>query len=150
MKNARHTKILEIIEEYEICTQEALLQKLSESGFEVTQTTISRDIRELKLVKGPTGRGSYKYVVSGSRAESAGPTHNSTLTDSIVKVDSAMNIVVLKTLPGMANAIAVCIEPLVSKDVVGSVAGDDTILMVTRTVEKAEDTVREIKALISK
>ena len=112
MKNARQNKILELIEEYEISTQEALIQKLAEVGYESTQTTISRDIRQLKLIKGPTGRGTYKYVAPEVRQGNGAPGHNSALTDSVIKIDSAQNIVVVKTMSGMANAIAVCIDSL--------------------------------------
>lgn len=132
MKNARQTKILQIIEEYEIGTQEALIAKLKEFGFDATQTTISRDIRQLKIIKGPTGRGTYKYVVPTSAKESSTPGHNSALMDSVVKIATAQNIVVVKTHGGMANAIAVCIDSLDVGDIVGSVAGDDTILLVMK------------------
>ena len=138
MKNARQNKILELIEEYEISTQEALIQKLAEHGFDSTQTTISRDIRQLRLIKGPTGRGTYKYVAPDVRRESGIPVLNSAITDSVTKIDSACNIVVVKTFPGMANAIAVCVDSLYHDDIVGSVAGDDTILLVSKTAESAE------------
>ena len=94
MKNARQTKILEIIEKYEISTQEALIAKLAEAGFEATQTTISRDIRQLKIIKGPTGRGTYKYVVPAVKRETAAPGHNSALTEAVTKIAAAQNIVV--------------------------------------------------------
>ena len=134
MKNARQNKILELIEEYEISTQEALIQKLSEHGFESTQTTISRDIRQLRLIKGPTGRGTYKYVAPEVRRGNDAPGHNSALTDAVLKIEAAQNIVVVKTMAGMANAIAVCIDSLQIKDIIGSVAGDDTILLVLKTL----------------
>ncbi len=145
MKNARQNKILELIEEYEISTQEALIQKLAEYGFESTQTTISRDIRQLHLVKGPTGRGTYKYIAPEVRGGKGAPGHNSALTDSVLKIESAQNIVVIKTMAGMANAIAVCVDSLKIKDIVGSVAGDDTILLVVKTSEKAYDLEVELK-----
>lgn len=145
MKNARQNKILELIEEYEISTQEALIQRLSEHGFESTQTTISRDIRQLRLIKGPTGRGTYKYVAPEVRRGNDAPGHNSALTDAVIKIESAQNIIVVKTLSGMANAIAVCIDSLQIKDIIGSVAGDDTILLVFKTAEKATDVESELK-----
>ena len=145
MKNARQSKILELIEEYEISTQESLIQRLAEHGFDSTQTTISRDIRQLRLIKGPTGRGTYKYVAPEVRHGNDAPGHNSALTDAVIKIEMAQNIVVVKTMSGMANAIAVCIDSLKIKDIVGSVAGDDTILLVFKTVEKAAEIEAELK-----
>ena len=145
MKNARQNKILEIIEKEEISTQEALIAKLSEHGFDATQTTISRDIRQLKLVKGPTGRGTYKYVAPSVRRETSAPAHNSALTDSVMKIDVAQNIVVVKTHAGMANAIAVCIDSLDVGEIVGSVAGDDTVLVVMKSSECASETASKLK-----
>ena len=150
MKNARQNKILEIIETYEIGTQEALIAKLLEHGFNATQTTISRDIRQLKLIKGPTGRGTYKYVAPNIKADSLAQGHNSALTEAVVKIDYAQNIVVVKTLAGMANAIAVCIDSLHVGDIVGSVAGDDTILIVMRDVVAAEDTAIKLKDIFAR
>ena len=147
MKNARQNKILELIEEYEISTQEALIQKLSEHGFESTQTTISRDIRQLRLIKGPTGRGTYKYVAPEVRRGTDAPGHNSALTDAVLKIESAQNLIVVKTMSGMANAIAVCIDSLKIKDIIGSVAGDDTILLVLKTSEKALAIEEELKGV---
>ena len=147
MKNARQNKILEIIEKEEISTQEALIDKLAEYGFDATQTTISRDIRQLKLVKGPTGRGTYKYVAPATRRETSAPAHNSALTDSVMRIEAAQNIVVVKTHAGMANAIAVCIDSLDITEIVGSVAGDDTILIVMKTSESALATETRLKAV---
>lgn len=145
MKNARQNKILELIEQYEISTQEALIQKLAEVGYESTQTTISRDIRQLRLIKGPTGRGTYKYVAPEVRRGVDAPGHNSALADSVMRIDTAQNIVVVKTMSGMANAIAVCIDSLKIADIIGSVAGDDTILVVFKNADIAEDTAAELK-----
>lgn len=147
MKNARQNKILELIDEYEISTQEALIQKLAEHGFDSTQTTISRDIRQLRLIKGPTGRGTYKYVAPEVRKGNDAPGHNSALTDAVIKIESAQNLIVVKTMAGMANAIAVCIDSLKIKDIIGSVAGDDTILLVLKTTEKAEAVEAELKSV---
>lgn len=150
MKNARQNKILELIEEYEISTQEALIQRLSEHGFESTQTTISRDIRQLRLIKGPTGRGTYKYVAPEVRKGNDAPGHNSALTDAVIKIESAQNIIVVKTMAGMANAIAVCIDSLQIRDIIGSVAGDDTILLVFKTTEKALAIESELKGVFGR
>ena len=146
MKNARQSKILELIDLYEIGTQEMLINKLAECGFDVTQTTISRDIRQLNLVKGPTGRGTYKYVAQGTRAESTAPGHTSVLTEAVVSVESAQNIVVIKTHSGMANAIAVCVDSFHLSGIVGSVAGDDTVLLVVKTSERALVVEKELSS----
>ncbi len=131
MKNARQQKILEIIEKYDIDTQETLIVKLKEAGYIVTQTTISRDINQLKLVKAVTSSGSYKYIVPDVKRENNKTVMNSALTEAVIKIQAAKNIVVVKTLAGMANAIAVCVDSINHDDIVGSVAGDDTIIVVT-------------------
>ena len=138
MKNNRHEKILELIRTYEIDTQQMLAEKLSEVGYQVTQTTVSRDIRALKLVKGMTGRGTYKYVASEKTREAATPVLSNAITDSVLSVIAAQNIIVVKTQAGMANAVAVCIDGLDHKEMLGSVAGDDTILIVTKDTDDAE------------
>lgn len=150
MKNARQQKILELISEYDIDTQETLIAKLSEAGFTVTQTTVSRDIRQLNLVKGVTSKGTYKYVAPEVRRDSSVPVLNSAITDSVVKIDTACNIVVVKTFPGMANAIAVCVDSLYHDDIVGSVAGDDTVLLVVKTADTAESLAVTLKSTFGK
>ena len=145
MKNARQQKILEIIDRYDIDTQEALILKLKESGYNVTQTTISRDINQLKLVKAVTAVGTYKYIVPDVRRENNKTVMNSALTEAVIKVQAAKNIVVVKTLSGMANAIAVCIDTLGIKEIIGSVAGDDTVLLVFKSAEKATEAESELK-----
>ena len=150
MKNSRQQKILELIKAYDIDTQETLMNKLSEAGFVVTQTTVSRDIRQLNLVKGVTSKGTYKYVAPDVGRESGIPVLNSAITDSVTKIDSACNIVVVKTFPGMANAIAVCVDSLYHEDVVGSVAGDDTILLVTKSAQDAETLCATLKETFAK
>ena len=145
MKNSRQKKILELIEQYDIDTQETLIEKLSEVGIAVTQTTVSRDIRELKLVKGMTGKGTYKYIVPGVKRENNAPVLNSALTDAVVNIEAARNIVVVKTFPGMANALAVCVDTLEHPHIVGSVAGDDTILLVIKDDETAKMVEEKLK-----
>ncbi len=147
MKNARQKKILELIERYDIDTQETLIAKLMENGISATQTTISRDIRELKLVKGMTGRGTYKYIVPGVKRESNAPVLNSAITEAVTKIEAAMNIVVIKTFAGMANAVAVCVDTLEHPHIVGSVAGDDTILLVVKDTEVAKMVEEKLKAV---
>ncbi|MBQ7332990.1 MAG: arginine repressor [Clostridia bacterium] len=135
MKGARQEKILEIIEKYDISTQEELIAKLLEAGIFATQTTISRDIRQLNLVKGVSQNGTYKYIAPKTRKNEAGGVVKNAITDSVVSVESAQNLVVVKTTPGMANAVAVGIDSLDHPHVVGSVAGDDTLLLVMKDSE---------------
>ena len=145
MKNKRQQKILELIDSYDIDTQGMMIDLLRKEGINATQTTISRDIRELKLVKGMTGKGEYKYILPGLKKESNVPVMNEALADSVVRVEAAGNIVVVQTYPGMANALAVCVDSLEKPHIVGSVAGDDTILLVVRTNEIATEVAKELK-----
>ncbi len=150
MKNARQQKILELIEKYDIDTQDTLIKRLREVGYNVTQTTISRDIRQLNLVKGVTSRGTYKYIAPEVSRTDRVPVLNSAITDSVVKIEAAGNIVVIKTFSGMANAIAVCVDSLHHDDIVGSVAGDDTILLVIKEKDAAETLAEELKVSFGK
>ena len=151
MKNARQQKIIELIEKYDIDTQDTLIKKLSESGYNVTQTTISRDIRQLNLVKGVTAKGAYKYIVpTAAVKENSVPILNSAITDSVTKIEAAGNIVVVKTFPGMANALAVCIDSIHHDNIVGSVAGDDTILLVVKDADRALELEVELKETFKK
>ncbi len=145
MKNSRQKKILELIEKYDIDTQELMIEKLGEAGINATQTTISRDIRELKLIKGVSSAGVYRYVLPTVKRESSAPVLNAAITESVTGIEAAGNIVVVKTYPGMANALAVCVDSLEKPHIVGSVAGDDTILLVVRTAEIANDICRELR-----
>ena len=149
MKNARQQKILELIDKYEIDTQETLIERLREVGYVATQTTISRDIKQLKLVKGLTNRGTYKYIVPEVKSNTGTPVLGSALTDSVTSIVAAENIVVVKTLSGMANALAVCIDSLNEQGIVGSVAGDDTILIVVKNSELAKKLEADLKVTFS-
>lgn len=138
MKRNRQEKMLELISRYEIDTQDELIARLRDCGFEVTQATVSRDIRELKISKMMTGKGSYRYVLPKQTASGAGQKFSTALIDSIVSVESACNIVVIKTYPGLANAVAVGIDNLNFSQILGCVAGDDTIMIATRDYESAD------------
>jgi transcriptional regulator of arginine metabolism len=146
VKEERQAKILELICEEDVETQDDLIQKLELAGFHVTQATVSRDIRELKLVKGASPRGGYRYILPAKQSKST-PDFSSSLTTSIVHVDYARNIVVVKTFPGMANAVAACIDSMHLTEIIGSVAGDDTILAVVRTDEEAEMLWNKIRGM---
>ena len=146
MKSVRQQKILEIIEKYDIATQDELLLKLEEAGILATQTTISRDIRQLGILKGATDGGSYKYVTSRPRKSAVSfDTVKNTITDSVLSIENAQNIVVVKTTPGMANAVAIKIDSFDHPHIVGSVAGDDTLLLVMTDNETSLQVVSILK-----
>lgn len=147
MKVKRHNKILEIIENYNIETQEELIAKLRLAGFDVTQATVSRDIRELKLMKQMSDTGSYRYVVSKNSGDNQ-HVYNKAITNSIKSVDFSLNDVVIRTYPGMANAVAAGIDALHESNILGSVAGDDCIIVVTRNTADAEDLTHRIQKMI--
>ena len=149
MKTKRQEKILEIIASRPIETQEQLLQALQEAGMNVTQATISRDIKELHLVKEQTGRGSYHYAVSVHKAT----FHNSgklrtIFRESVSSFDAAQNIVVLKTLPGLASAACAALDNMNIDVLVGSLAGDDTVLLIMRDNESAARFCEDIQKMI--
>lgn len=148
MKQNRHERIIEIIHAHDIETQDELLEKLKEDGFEVTQATISRDIKQLQLVKVAGQDGHYKYAVSQHSGTKTALKFKTILKETVVKVDYAQNIVVLKTYSGMAQAAAAAIDALQMQDIVGSVAGDDTILIVMRSSEIAGDFTEKYKELL--
>ena len=147
MKKERHEKILEIVQNYDIETQEDLIEKLRESGVEATQATISRDIRELKLTKATDRHGKYKYFVSKTPEES-GDVYLNTLSRSIQSADYSMNLVVVHTYSGMAQAVAAGIDAHDADTILGCVAGDDTILIILRDEEHAKRYFARISLLI--
>ncbi len=148
MKNKRHEKILELIRTYNIDTQEELVQRLQESGFAVTQATVSRDIRALKLVKGISSGKGYKYILPEKNTVSS-PHFGSALSESVIHIKNAGNLVVIKTFPGMASPVASCVDSLPNEEIVGSVAGDDAVLVVVETPEKAESLCDILQKMLS-
>lgn len=148
MKKIRHSKIIEIIEKQDVETQEELAMLLKEAGFEVTQATVSRDIREMKLSKVSTGKGRQKYVVLKSDDSHLGDKYIRVLKDGYLSMDMAQNILVIKTVSGMAMAVAAAIDALKFKEIVGSIAGDDTIMMAVRTVEETQILMDKIRAML--
>ena len=138
MKKNRHEAILNLISTEEISTQEELMQKLNELGYSVTQATVSRDIKYLKLIKIPGTSGQYKYsCVSGDAEDFTGKYH-SIISHAVNHVDFAGNIAVVKCFPGMANAACAAIDSLEIENVVGTLAGDDTIFVLCRNEESAD------------
>lgn len=148
MKDRRQEKILELISKYEIETQEEMISRLQADGYNVTQATISRDMRELKLTKVLTSRGSYKYTVNPSRDHSNNVKFNNAVVDSIVSVDFAGNNVVIKTYPGLAQAVASGVDALNMAGILGCVGGDDTIIIVTRDVDMSQELSEKIRELM--
>ena len=142
MKANRQKKILEIVNRYNVETQDDLIDRLMVEGFNVTQATISRDIRELQLTKVLTGKGNYRYVAPKKEDMITGVKFNAALVESIISVEHAQNIAVIKTFPGLAAAVAGGIDALSIAEVLGCVAGDDTIMVVTRN-ESAAKTISE-------
>lgn len=150
MKKVRLSKIIEIIEKYDVETQEELAAYLREAGYDVTQATVSRDIRELKLSKIPTGEGRQKYVVFKQDDTHLGDKYIRVLSDGFVSMDMAQNILVIKTVAGMAMAVAAAIDAMKFKEIVGCIAGDDTLMMAVRTVEETQNLMYKIHAMIEK
>ena len=138
-KKKRLGAIIDIINENAVETQGQLTEFLQEGGFEVTQATVSRDIRELNISKMTTGKGTYRYVLPKQSAPTSNMKFSSALIDALISVDYACNIVVLKTHAGLANALAVGLDSMHLENVLGCVAGDDTILLVVKDPEIAKD-----------
>lgn len=149
MKNDRQAMILEIIAQENIETQEQLLTHLQARGVRCTQATISRDIKQLHLMKEPVGQGVYKYAVSSNRTKlNVAAKLRTILRECIVSIDYAQNIVVVKTMPGLANGACSALDNMEINDIVGSLAGDDTVLLVMRNTEAAELLCQEIKDML--
>lgn len=146
MKNLRHNKILELIEAYPIDRQEDLLSKLKESGFEVTQATVSRDIRQLRLVKAATGDGSYRYTVSNAHKTAEAPSRFETIfRASVIGIDGAGNIVMVNCHSGMASAACEVFDLVTWENVIGTLAGENTFIILMRTEEAAGKLIVDLK-----
>ncbi len=149
MKFQRQSKILELIEKEKIDTQEELSRRLKEWGFATTQATISRDIKELRLVKVMTPDGTYKYTAATTENEVSmmGRIRN-IFKECVVGINSAQNLVVIKTLPGLGSAAGYAIDAIHHPEVIGSIAGDDTVFVVISDTEKAEVFREEARSLL--
>lgn len=145
MKKARHEKIVEIIQNQEVETQEELVELLKSAGFSVTQATVSRDIRLLNLTKIPIGDGRQKYALSEAGADGElEEKYLRVLREGFLSMEKAGNILVVKTVSGMAMAVAAALDALKFPEIIGCIAGDDTIMAAARS---AEDTSRVMKKL---
>ena len=148
MKPNRQAKILELIETKDIETQEQLLQELEACGFATTQATISRDIRQMNLSKVPTGSGRQKYVILRPENGAMSDKYIRVLKDAFISMDMAQNILVMRTVSGMAMAVAAALDAMHFKELVGCIAGDDTVMMAVRSVEDTKVLMGKIRELI--
>ncbi len=147
-KYDRHNKILEIIGEYNVDTQEELIARLREAGFSTTQATVSRDIRELKLVKVSSEDGGYKYAVANHEGIKISAKYVNIIRDTVTSVDYANNIIVLKTYAGMAQAAAAAVDGMNWDEIVGCIAGDDNIFVLMRDVDAAIELVGKFRRIV--
>ena len=149
-KEKRLEKILEIISSFDIENQDELMKMLQKEGFSVTQATVSRDIKELDLIKVVSNFGTYKYIERNSTSKENSSKYISILKDSVVNIDYAGNMVVIKSHIGMANAACAAIDTMSFNGTLGTIAGDDTIFIVCRTNEAAEKFCDDITKIINK
>ena len=149
MKYSRHSKIIEIIKEYEVETQQELARLLKTKGFDVTQATVSRDIKELRLVKILGQSGKYKYSRSNESSQLVSDRFMKLFKDAVIEIDLASNIVVVKTLVGSANAAAAAIDALDVQKIVGTIAGDDTVFLLMKTKKEAMEVKSYFEGLMA-
>ena len=148
MKTNRQSKIIEIIQKNEVETQDELSALLEKDGFRVTQATVSRDIRELKLTKIPTAGGRQKYAVITDAPEKLSKKYERVLREGFLSMDMAQNILVIKTVSGMASAVCAAIDAMKMREIVGSIAGDDTIMCAIRTVDDTYAVMKKIRRIV--
>ena len=149
MKRERHTKIIELVSSMDIETQEELARNLKEAGYNVTQATVSRDIMELNLTKVPSSNGRQKYSFMKSDKDHLNEKYIRILMEGFVSMDMAQNILVIKTVSGMAMAVAVALDALGWNEIVGCIAGDDTIMCAIRTTDQTKTVMDKIRKLMS-
>ncbi|RJG24061.1 transcriptional regulator AhrC/ArgR [Paenibacillus thiaminolyticus] len=149
MKGQRHIKIREIIMNNEIETQDELVDALRRAGYHVTQATVSRDMKELHLIKVPMKDGRYKYSLPVDQRFNPAQKLKRALLDNFISIDSTENLVVIKCLPGTANAIAVLMDSIEWPEIMGTICGDDTILIICRTKQQSDQVVAQIEEYIS-
>lgn len=148
MKIARHSKIIELIQQYDIETQEELAARLNAAGFKVTQATVSRDIRELKLMKVARHDGGSKYTIMTAKDTPDSEKYIRVLREAFLSMDVAQNILVIKTSSGMANAAAAALDHMNLQEIVGSLAGDDTIACFSKTPDDTMALMNKIRKII--
>ncbi len=145
MKTTRHNKILELINKFQITTQEELIEHLRAEGYDVTQSTVSRDIKQLRLTKTLMPDGKYRYQASPSSEKGAKNNFHTIFSSSVISIEDAMNIVVIKTFSGMAQAACAALDMMSFDSVIGTLAGEDTIIVVCKTAEHAKDCAAELE-----
>lgn len=150
MKQSRLERILELIREHEVSTQEQLLDLLKQSGFNVTQATVSRDIKALRLVKTLTSKGEYIYAASKIENNNLSSKFDTLLVESALKIDFVLNQIVIKCYPGLANAVCAALDSQHFDGLVGTLAGDDTILVIMRSEQQARSLYTLLKKKLSK
>ncbi|EOS51578.1 arginine repressor [Lachnospiraceae bacterium MD335] len=148
MKRERHEVVVDLINKYDIETQEELAAYLRQEGFDVTQATVSRDIRELKLSKISAGGGRQKYIILSGDDTDLGDKYIRVLRDGFVSMNMAQNILVIKTVQGMAMAVAAAVDAMKLPEIVGCIAGDDTIMAAIKTVEDTRAVMEKLEDII--
>lgn len=147
-KYTRQSKILELISKREIETQEELAEGLKSMDIDVTQATISRDIKELRLVKTMSKSGKHKYATIGQSQEGITDRLNKIFENSVVSIDNALNIIVIKTIPGAAQICASAIDYMGLERIAGTLAGDDTVFVAVKSLEAIEEILEEFRKII--
>ena len=148
MKTKRQAKMLELIKKNDIETQEELSDYLEKEGYQVTQATVSRDIRELKLTKVAMSNGRQKYVALQETDENLSKKYVRVFRDGFVSMDMAQNILVIKTVSGMAMAVAAALDAMSMHEIVGSIAGDDTIMCAIRSVDETITVMNRLRKIV--
>lgn len=148
MKSLRHGKILDIISRMEIETQEELVAQLEREGVVVTQATVSRDIKDLRLTKIPDDRGGYKYTSVDHADVGVTPKMKQLFANTVISITAANNIIVIRTLPGSASSIGVVVDAVRHPAILGSVAGDDTMIVVVNGNEAVPDVVEKLNGML--
>ena len=150
MKSARHEKIIELIQQHDIDTQEELAARLNSAGFKVTQATVSRDIRALKLTKVAGKDGKSRYAVLSGASVELGDKYTRVLHDALTSIDVGQNMIVIRTVPGMAMGVAAALDALNWKEILGSIAGDDTVMVICADDDYAKQRAQWLLDVVSK
>jgi len=148
MKSERQAKILDLIVKKEIGTQDELTEELEKAGFQVTQATVSRDIREMRLTKVALGKGKLRYVAYKETGEDLTQKYRRIFKDGFLSMDNAQNILVIKTVSGMAMAVAAALDNMEFPEIVGSIAGDDTIMCAIRSIDDTVNVMRQLRRFV--
>lgn len=146
MKYKRQGQIIKIVGEKQIKTHEQLIEELTKAGYDVTQATVSRDIKDLGLIKAPSSSGGSYYSLPMETAENA-DKHLNLFSDTVKGISSALHTVVIRTYPGMASAVAASLDTLMKTDILGSIAGDDTLLIITPNEQAATDVAARLRKI---